>query len=112
MGLGSQITTHWSEEDGGCWVATHRHWSVGKGFAPRAEDATTSRREIPSGNDIVGYLSDHPEGLRLGEMEAYFDVPRRELSEVVNQLAEDDSVRLDEDHQLYYPAEDEDAEVS
>src|SRR3954465_10428858 len=28
-----------------------------------------------SGDDVVGYLSEHPEGLRLGEMEAYFDVP-------------------------------------
>jgi gas vesicle structural protein len=69
-------------------------------------DEQDSRRELPSGNDVLGFVSDHPEGLRLGEMEAYFDVPRRELSEVVNQLTEDDQIRLDEEHQLYYPAED------
>src|SRR5262245_56209874 len=38
-----------------------------------------SRHELPSGDEVIGFLSDHPEGLRVGEMEAYFDVPRREL---------------------------------
>jgi DNA-binding IclR family transcriptional regulator len=51
---------------------------------------------------VLGYLSDHPEGLRLGEMEAYFDVPRRELGEVVNQLVDDDRAEYDDEHQLYY----------
>ncbi len=77
----------------------------GQGGGGRGDDQE-SRRELPSGDDVLGFVSDHPEGLRLGEMEAYFDVPRRELSEVVNQLTEDDSIRLDEEHQLYYPAED------
>jgi len=69
-------------------------------------DEQDSRQALPSGNDVLGFVSEHPEGLRLGEMEAYFDVPRRELSEVVDQLAEDDRIRLDEEHQLYYPVED------
>ena len=65
------------------------------------------RGELPSPDDVLGYLSDHPEGLRLGEMEAYFNVPRRELAGVVNELVEDDRVRRDEEHQLYFAADDE-----
>ena len=66
-----------------------------------------SRRELPSGDEVLGYLSDHPEGLRLGEMEAYFDVPRRELGEVVNQLVDDNRAEYDDEHQLYYPTQGE-----
>ncbi len=65
------------------------------------------RRELPSGDDVLGYLSDHPEGLRLGEMESYFDVPRRELGEVVNQLVDDDRAEYDDEHRLYYPTDGE-----
>ncbi len=65
------------------------------------------QRALPAPDDVLGYLSDHPEGLRLGEMEAYFNVPRRELGEVVNQLVEDDRIRRDEEHQLYYAADEE-----
>jgi hypothetical protein len=66
-----------------------------------------SGRELPSGDEVLGYLSDHSEGLRLGEMEAYFNVPRRELGEVVDQLVEEDRVRRDDEHQLYFAAENE-----
>src|SRR5215212_10876385 len=38
-----------------------------------------SPRELPAPDEVMGYLSDHPDGVRLGEMEAFFDVPRREL---------------------------------
>ena len=75
------------------------------GAPGRQDEQRDSRRELPSGDDLLGYLSDHPEGLRLGEMEAYFDAPRRELAEVVNELVDDDRVRLDEDHQLYFAAD-------
>ena len=73
----------------------------------RQEDRQNGRRELPSGDEIVDYLAGHPEGLRLGEMEAYFDSPRRELAGVVNDLVDDDRVRVDEDHQLYYAADED-----
>ena len=66
-----------------------------------------AQRALPEPDNVLGYLSDHPEGLRLGEMEAYFNAPRRELGEVVNQLVEDDRVRRDDEHQLYYAADEE-----
>ena len=65
------------------------------------------RGELPSPDDVLGYLSDHPEGLRLGEMEAFFNAPRRALAEVANQLVEEDRARRDEEHQLYFAADDE-----
>jgi hypothetical protein len=72
------------------------------------ESGQEPARQLPPGEDeVLGYLADHPEGLRLGEMEAYFNVPRRELGETVNQLVEDDRVRRDDEHQLFYAADDE-----
>jgi len=56
---------------------------------------------------VLGFLEDHPDGVRLGEMQAYFDVPRRELAGVVNQLVEDDRARRDDEQKLYFPADDE-----
>jgi hypothetical protein len=55
-------------------------------------------------DEVMGYLQDHPEGLRLGEMQAFFNAPRNEVQDVVNQLVDDDEARQDEEHRLYYPA--------
>jgi hypothetical protein len=66
-----------------------------------------SPKELPAPDEVVGYLSDHPEGVRLGDMEAYFDVPRRELGEVVNQLVEEGRARRDDERRAYFAAEDE-----
>jgi len=64
--------------------------------------------QIPSADDVYSYLADHRDGLRLGEMSAYFDAPRRELSRVVNELVDDGRARQDEDRRLYFPVDDED----
>jgi hypothetical protein len=55
-------------------------------------------------DEVMGYLQDHPEGLRLGELQAYFNAPRNEVQEVVSDLENDNEVRQDEEHRLYYPA--------
>ena len=83
--------------------------------APPAQNGVSSRQNgqereqvsPPSADDVHDYLADHPEGLRLGELEAYFDAPRRELAEVVNQLVDDDRARQDEEHKLFYASDDE-----
>ena len=62
--------------------------------------------EIPSADEVYSYLADHDEGLRLGEVSAYFDAPRPEMSRVVNELVDDGRVRQDEERRLYF-AEDE-----
>jgi len=68
------------------------------------QNGQSSDRELPSPDDVHGYLADHEEGVRLGEMAAYFDAPRREMSRVVNELVDDGRAR--EDRRRYF-AEDE-----
>ena len=65
------------------------------------------QQEPPSDDEIYDYLSDHPEGARLGELEAYFDAPRDELSDILNQLQDNRRVQQDREHRLYYAASDE-----
>ena len=57
----------------------------------------------PSEDEVAGYLSEHPEGLRLGEVEAFFDAPREELGDIMNRLVDENRVRRDEEHRLYFP---------
>jgi len=68
------------------------------------QNGQSSDRELPSPDDVHSYLADHDEGVRLGEMAAYFDAPRREMSRVVNELVDDGRAR--EDRRRYF-AEDE-----
>lgn len=61
-------------------------------------------RHLPSPDEVAGYLSDHPEGVRLGDLQAYFDAPRKDLSDALEELVEDNRVRRDEERRLYLPA--------
>lgn len=74
---------------------------TGLAAAPRGGYAN-GRVEAPDKEEIFAYLEDHPEGLRLGEMESYFDVPRHEIAEVVEELVEDERVQRDDEQKLYY----------
>lgn len=58
-----------------------------------------------SQDEVMGYLEDHPEGLRLGEMQAYFNAPRNDLQSMVNDLVEDNKARRDDEHKLYFPSD-------
>ena len=76
--------------------------------APPTQPAMEGRRngddsdgQLPSADDVYGYLAEHREGLRLGEMAAYFDAPRREMSRVVNELVDGGRARQDEERRLY-----------
>ena len=62
-------------------------------------------RQLPSPDDVHGYLEDHPDGARLGEIAAYFDAPRRELSRVVDELVDDGRARHDEERRRYLAAD-------
>jgi gas vesicle structural protein len=71
--------------------------------APRGGAGQENGRvQPPDREEIFAYLEDHPEGLRLGEMESYFDVPRHEIAEVVDELVQDERVQRDDDQKLYY----------
>ena len=60
-------------------------------------------RQVPSPDDVFGYLEDHPDGARLGEMSAYFEAPRREMSRVIDELVDDGRARQDEKRGVYFP---------
>lgn len=69
--------------------------------APRG-GAEEGRVQPPDKEELFAYLEDHPEGLRLGEMESYFDVPRHEIADVIEELVDDERVQRDDDQKLYY----------
>ena len=69
-----------------------------------AQNANQNGHQELTPDQVMGYLEDHPEGLRLGELQAYFNAPRNEVQEVMSDLEEDDRVRQDEEHRLFYPA--------
>lgn len=60
-----------------------------------------------SEDQVVGYLEDHPDGVRLGELQSYFNSPRNKVQEVVNQLVDDDKARRDDENKVIYPADNE-----
>jgi len=70
-------------------------------------NGNSSNHELPTPDDAFGYLEDHPEGARLGEMSAYFEAPRREMSRVVEELVDDGRARQDEKRGLYFPTDEE-----
>ena len=72
-----------------------------------SQNGRSSNQQLPSPDDAFGYLEDHPEGARLGEMSAYFEAPRREMSRVVEELVDDGRARQDGKRGLYFPADEE-----
>jgi hypothetical protein len=61
-------------------------------------------RHLPSPDEVAGYLSDHPEGTRLGDLQAYFDAPRQELSDTLDQLVDENRAQMDQQRRVYLPA--------
>src|SRR3954452_6777439 len=72
------------------------------------QNGNDSDGEIPSADEVYSYLADHQEGLRLGEMSAYFDASRREMSRVVGELVDDGRARQDEEQRRYFVADEDD----
>src|SRR4051812_23576934 len=72
-----------------------------------SNNRSNSNHELPSPDDVHSYLEDHREGARLGEMSAYFEAPRREMSRVVDELVDDGRARQDEERGLYFPEDEE-----
>lgn len=71
------------------------------------QNGRNGNHQLPSADDVYGYLTDHQEGARVGEISAYFDAPRQEVSQVVNDLVDDGRVRQDENRRLYFAEDDE-----
>ena len=69
-----------------------------------ADWADEDRRASLDEGQVLSYLEDHPNGVRLGEMQAYFDAPRHEVKEILDDLVADDQVRQDDQRRVYFPA--------
>jgi hypothetical protein len=67
------------------------------------ENGQHAGRQLPSEHEVLGYLFDHPEGLRFGELQEHFNTSRQQLADLVNHLIEENLVRRDEEHKLYVP---------
>jgi gas vesicle structural protein len=68
----------------------------------RSSQNTNHRNQVTP-DDVEAYLADHPEGVRMGDLQAYFDAPRSEISDALNQLVDEHRARLDEERRLYLP---------
>lgn len=55
-----------------------------------------------STDEIFSFLADHPDGVRLVEMEAHFGVPRIRLAVAVNRLIEENRAFKDDERKLYF----------
>lgn len=73
---------------------------------PRAEQngRQPQRRQL-SEDEVLSYLKEHPDGMRLRDMAAYFDVPRQEVGELLYDLIDDGKVN--KERQLYLPSGDQ-----
>src|SRR5437763_1994072 len=65
------------------------------------ENGQHAGRQPPSEHEVLGYLFDHPEGLRLGELQEHFNTSRQQLADVVSHLIEENQVCRDDEHKLY-----------
>jgi hypothetical protein len=78
--------------------------------SPRGASRNTGNGQGDNGgrlseDDVAAYVSSHPNGVRMNEIEAYFDKPRRELRSALNDLIENEKVRRDERRRLYLPVD-------
>ena len=67
-----------------------------------ATESSTESRTMPSDDMVFSYLADHPDGVRLMELEEHFGVPRIRLSHVIGRLIEDNKAIRDTERKLYF----------
>ena len=53
--------------------------------------------------EVLAYLDAHPDGVRLGELQAYFGTDREELQAILNRLVQEEAAVLDAERRLYRP---------
>jgi gas vesicle structural protein len=81
--------------------------------APPAQ-ASTGQQSQQNGNgnghqelnqdQVMGYLEDHPDGVRMGDLQSYFNAPRDQVQDVVGELVDDQKARRDDQTRVIYPA--------
>jgi hypothetical protein len=74
-------------------------------MASGSQGAQGGQRQLPSPNQVMGYLEDHPQGVELNDLQAYFDAPRDDLRNVLQELVSDKKAREDRDNDKYFAAD-------
>ncbi len=57
---------------------------------------------LPLDEEVFSYLADHPDGLRLIEMEEHFRSPRIRLAVILNRLIDANKARRDDERRVYF----------
>jgi gas vesicle structural protein len=89
-------------------VETYLRYAEAIGLTPLAARPGTEyngqqpQRKQLSEDEVLGYLSEHRDGMRLGDIATYFDASRREVGDVLQDLVEEGKVQ--KEHQLYLPS--------
>ena len=78
--------------------------------ASAGQGGQSGQQQLPSPDQVRGYLEDHPQGVELNDLQAYFDAPRQDLENVLQELVTDKKAREDRDNNTYLPADDENEE--
>jgi hypothetical protein len=83
--------------------------------APPAQTSSNGQQSQQNGNQnghqeltqdqVMGYLEDHPDGVRMGDLQSYFNAPRDQVQDVVGELVDDQRARRDDGGRVIYPAE-------
>jgi hypothetical protein len=61
---------------------------------PRADGRR--RQQFPTDDEVAAYLSDHPDGANISELERFFGVSRDELEPIIRRLTSGPRLRRDE----------------
>lgn len=64
--------------------------------------ATCEPHRVPPDEAVFGYLADHPDGVRLVELEDHFGTLRIRLAPILNRLIQENKARKDVEHKLYF----------
>jgi hypothetical protein len=65
------------------------------------------QQQLPSPDQVRGYLENHPQGVQLNDLQAYFDAPRDDLENVLQELVAGKKAREDAESNTYLPADDD-----
>ncbi|MBI4498951.1 MAG: hypothetical protein HY689_13750 [Chloroflexi bacterium] len=74
----------------------------GEATPAAGEEATFASPRVASEDTIFSYLADHPDGVRLAELQEHFGTSRQRLTQILYRLSEENRARKDDERGLYF----------
>lgn len=71
-------------------------------LTPVASEAAPAAASLPRDEEVFAYLANHPDGLRLVEIEEHFRTPRIRLAVILNRLIDANKARRDDERRVYF----------